>query len=134
VWSLPGLHLVVGAGPEGQAKAFLCIGLRCVDSPYDKGLASLPGLRGIWASNPLHQWAIGDEGAIVHYSGSVERGWTKARAPFQTRWNAIYGLTEREVWLLGDSASIAVYSSSADSSGWTLAGGVESILHGADRR
>ncbi len=58
-------------------------------------------------------WAVGDNGLIAHYNGTI---WTEMPSPHDDRINAIYMLSAIDGWAVGDGGKIIHY----DGSSWTL--------------
>lgn len=60
-------------------------------------------LFGVWGSNPLELWAVGDNGAILQRNGTT---WTRAASPTTSTLRAVSGSAADDVWAVGDAGTV----------------------------
>ena len=70
-------------------------------------------LQDVWALTATDAWAVGDDGLILHYNGTV---WSIVPAPHGDRINAIHMLSATSGWAVGDGGHIIRYNGSSWSS------------------
>lgn len=69
-------------------------------------------LRGVYAANQKHVWAVGERGKVLFFDGS--RWGTQDSATEENLWS-ISGIDENHIWAVGDEGTITFY----DGSRWT---------------
>jgi hypothetical protein len=83
------------------------------------------GLRELWGSTGSSIFAVGDQGAVVHFDGT---GWTTQRTPGATgTLRAVWGVSADEVYAAGEAGSLIRF----DGAGWSaIESGTEETLAG----
>ena len=90
---------------------------------YEWSIATPPSLigsthlNGVWGAAAAQVWAVGDDGEIIFWNGSV---WTRSSSPVPTdegrHLEAVWGLSETEVWTGGYSGTVVFF----DGTSWEL--------------
>lgn len=68
-------------------------------------------LNGVWANGPTDVWAVGEQGAIAHYTGS----WNVVTSPVTMDLYAVRGVGQGRAWAVGNAGTIVRY----DGASWT---------------
>jgi PKD repeat protein len=64
---------------------------------------STKNLYGIWGTSPSNIYALGQDGAILHYDGTV---WTAETSGTTEKLNAIWGVTETNIYAVGENGTL----------------------------
>ena len=60
-------------------------------------------LYGIWGTSPSNIYALGQDGAILHYDGTA---WTAETSGTTEKLNAIWGVTETNIYAVGENGTL----------------------------
>jgi PKD repeat protein len=60
-------------------------------------------LYGIWGTSPLNIYALGQDGAILHYDGTA---WIAETSGTTEKLNAIWGVTETNIYAVGENGTL----------------------------
>ena len=72
--------------------------------PMDTGTTNL--LNGVWGSSATDVFAVGDNGAIMHYDGTT---WSTMSSGTTNDLNAVWGNSATDVFAVGDNGTIVHY-------------------------
>lgn len=70
-------------------------------------------LHGIWGSSASSVWAVGDNGAIVHWDGLA---WSEPSRPTSSHLHGVWGSSANDVWAVGTAGTILHWDGGAWSS------------------
>jgi hypothetical protein len=71
---------------------------------------TLQHLHGVWGAGPDEAWAVGAEGTIVHWNGSV---WSAVASSTNQDLRAVWGSGPGDVWAVGAGPTIVHWNGSA---------------------
>jgi PKD repeat protein len=60
-------------------------------------------LYGIWGTSPSNIYAVGQDGAILHYDGTA---WTAETSGTTEKLNAVWGLSETNIYVVGENGTL----------------------------
>jgi hypothetical protein len=66
-------------------------------APADDAITA--SLLSVWGSGPADVWAVGSDGAVVHYDG---KHWVLRESGVKTRLSSVSGTAPDDVWAVGD--------------------------------
>lgn len=66
----------------------------------------------VWGSSATDAWAVGDSGALLHYTGDK---WQPVISPTNNALWSVWGTSSSDVWAVGDRATVLHY----DGQSWT---------------
>lgn len=78
--------------------------------PSTPAVRQVPWLRGVYAADPGHVWAVGDNGIILFFNGT---GWSRQPSGTNVSLNSVSGADAGHVWAVGQGRSILFFNGSA---------------------
>jgi hypothetical protein len=81
-------------------------------TPDDRQMAITSSLSAVWGSGPSDVWAVGTDGAMVHFDG---HSWTASKSGTAKSLSAVYGTAKDDVWAVGDDGITLHF----DGTSWT---------------
>jgi hypothetical protein len=75
----------------------------CWQSPLPQGHT----IRALWATSASDQWAVGDQGLILHWDG---RSWAGLPSGLSFGLHALWGQSANDVWAVGENGSVLHYT------------------------
>ncbi|MHC4601321.1 MAG: fibronectin type III domain-containing protein, partial [Planctomycetota bacterium] len=85
-------------------------------------------LRGVWAATASDVFAVGDNGYILYYNGSV---WIEMPSPTTQNLNDVWGTAVTDVWAVGAAGTILHFNGNAWSSVTNVTSVVLNGVHGS---
>jgi hypothetical protein len=82
----------------GGGNALQCVGTRARDVPGSYTASGRHELHACWGTSDDDIFAVGDNGAILHYDGS---GWTKMLSNTTKSMYSIWGTSDSNIWASG---------------------------------
>jgi hypothetical protein len=90
--------------------------------PWTTAMSGAPELWAVWAGGPSDAWAVGGQGAVLHWDGSA---WAAGAITGVERFTGVWGSAPDDVWAVGYVGSGSVPDGGRifhwDGSSWTIA-------------
>jgi len=71
----------------------------CWENPLPTGV----NLTAIWGKTKTDAWAVGDNGAVLHYDGTA---WSATPSGITQKLNAVFGFAANDVWAAGNGGTV----------------------------
>ncbi|MCW5832120.1 MAG: hypothetical protein KIS78_06675 [Labilithrix sp.] len=63
-------------------------------------------LHAVWGSSATDVWAVGDRGAVRHWTNATPKRWAIVDVPTESDLRAVWGSGPSDVWVVGDAGTI----------------------------
>jgi hypothetical protein len=105
VWAVGG---VAGTSTKRSGKTFHTTGIAKDGAPVwtEFDSQSRADLTAVWGSGPNDVWAVGESGAVRHWTNATPKRWEIVEVPTERDLRAVWGTGPNDIWVVGDFGTI----------------------------